>query len=57
MSERSSTECFQEGWDAHSAGAQRKDCPYPTETEEAEDWVEGWDSYEGLDEDGDGNDD
>ncbi len=48
---------FLEGLDAFGRGVARQDCPYPPGSEEAEEWEEGWDEGNRLDEEGEPKDD
>ncbi len=47
---------FLEGLDAFGRGVARQDCPYPAGSEEAEEWEEGWDQGNKLDEEGEPKD-
>jgi len=48
---------FVEGLGARLAGAKRKDNPYPEDDNEHDAWLEGWESKEKLNEDGELEDD
>lgn len=34
---------FDEGMDAFGRGIERSECPYPENSDEREEWLEGWD--------------
>lgn len=57
MAEPRGSAPFLEGLDAFGRGVPRQDCPYPAGSEEAEEWEEGWDEGNALDEEGESKDD
>jgi ribosome modulation factor len=48
---------FDEGLDAFGRGLKRSDCPYPEGSDEREEWEEGWDQGNDLNEEGEPRED
>ncbi len=43
------TDAFDDGVDAYGRGELRENCPYADDTDERQEWLDGWDEAKSLD--------